>query len=121
MIRASTPSLTKQLVGPLMATAVAATNCTTFVEPTTCERGSTACGGIHDARFCDYVADAIEGTDCAALNIAPSKHFCVVTTRACIDTNYEVKSRDCKVLRYSLLSDNFRDECSPDTPMFVNR
>jgi hypothetical protein len=120
VIRASAPSLTKRLVGPLMATAVAVTNCTTFVEPTTCELGSTACGGIHDARFCDYVAEAIEGGDCAALNIAPSEHFCVVTTK-CIDTNYAVKNRDCRVLRYENVLDSAWDHCPADAPRFVNR
>jgi len=51
----------------------ALSSCTTYLQPTTCDRaprsptgkqqGTTACGGIHDARFCDYVAVAVEGAD----------------------------------------------------------
>jgi hypothetical protein len=109
-----------QLAVPMLATAVAIASCTTFVEPTTCVRDSTACAGIHDARFCHYVADAVEGADCAALSLSESKHFCVVTTN-CIGTNYAVKDRDCKVLRYSRVSDDYRDECPEGAPIFVNR
>jgi hypothetical protein len=80
--------------GLVISAAIATASCTTFVEPITCEQGSTACGGVHDARFCDYVAVAVEGADCTALSVVPTKHFCVVTTGACIDTNYTVRDRD---------------------------
>lgn len=94
--------------------------CTTHIQPTTCEPGSTACGGIHDARFCEYVATVVEGADCGSLGIAESRPFCVVTTR-CNDTDYAVKDRDCRVLRYQAVRDGYRNECTPGTPMFVSR
>jgi hypothetical protein len=105
----------------LFVIAVVLTACTTYVKPTTCEPGSTACGGLHDARFCEYRALAVEGTDCPSLAIVPSRPFCVVTTQACIDTNYSVKGRDCRVLKYDRMLDTARDECPRDVPMFVNR
>jgi hypothetical protein len=105
----------------LLVIAMALTACTTYVKPTTCEAGSTACGGLHDARFCEYRAVAVEGMDCANLAITPSHPFCVVTTQACIETHYSVKGRDCRVLRYDRMLDSARDECPRDVPMFVNR
>jgi|HubBroStandDraft_1064217.scaffolds.fasta_scaffold331937_2 hypothetical protein len=110
----------RRLAGLAFVVSVATWSCTTFVEPTTCKLGSTACGGIHDSRFCEYLTVDVEGADCAALNLAPSKLFCVVTSQ-CIDTNYAVKNRDCKVLRYSRVRDNYRDECPEGAPTFINR
>jgi hypothetical protein len=124
---------TKRLGGAVIAMAALLSGCTTFLEPTTCERapmqpsglrqhGTAACGGIHDARFCDYVAIAVEGADCNALGVIESKHFCVVTRGACIDTNYSVNGRDCKVVRYKKVSDStFSEECATGAPFFVNR
>jgi hypothetical protein len=118
-----TPSSTKRWVaGRVIVMAAAMTTCTTFIQPTACEHGSTSCGGIHDARFCEYVAVAVEGADCAGLGIAPSTPFCVVTHgSACVDTNYAVRDRDCRVLRYEGIRDAMRAECPPGAPMFVNR
>jgi hypothetical protein len=124
---------TKFLGEAVIAMATVLSSCTTFVEPTTCERvpavppgepqrRTTACGGIHDARFCDYVAVAVEGTDCNTLGIIESKHFCVVTPGACIDTHYSVQGRDCKIVRYEKISDStFSEGCPTETPFFVGR
>jgi uncharacterized lipoprotein NlpE involved in copper resistance len=106
-----------------MLAAVAAAglpSCTTFIEPTTCDQGSTACAGIHDARFCDDVAIAVQGADCAALGVVEGKHFCVVTTTACTDTRFAVKNRHCEVLQYRAVRDSMQADCAPGTPMFVN-
>jgi len=105
----------------MVAMIVALASCTTFVQPTTCKQGSTACGGISDARFCGYVAVAVEGADCAELGIIESKAFCVVTTSACIDTHYAVKNHDCRVLRYERVRDSARADCTPGAPTFINR
>ena len=95
-----------------MATAVLLPSCTTYAQPATCERGSSACGGIHDARFCDSVAIAVEGADCGALGIVDGKHFCVVTPTSCVDTTYAARDWDCKVFRYQsviiLFASSFR-------------
>jgi hypothetical protein len=109
------------LAGLVMVAGVVLASCTTFVEPTTCQRNSTSCGGIDDARFCEYVADAVRGMDCAELGLAPSRPFCVVTFGSCIETSYAVKDRDCKVIRYETVRDSTRADCSPGTPMFVNQ
>lgn len=109
------------LVAVLGAALIWMPSCTTLVRPTICDRDSTACGGIHDARFCDYIAVSVEGADCSLLGIVETKHFCVVTAAPCSDTNYAVKDRDCAVLRYQPVSDSFRADCAPGTPMFVNQ
>jgi hypothetical protein len=121
VIVAPKQTLMRRLAGSLVATAVALPCCTTFVEPTTCSQGASACGGIHDARFCENVAIAVEGADCTALNIVQSKPFCVVTTSACIDTHYAVKDRDCRVTRYQGVRDSAYSDCPPGAPMFINR
>jgi len=123
----------------LLATSLLASGCTTFLEPTTCPPAvltsppdpasarnhstqTTACGGIHDARFCDYIAREVAGADCAALGVVASKHFCVVTQGACVNTSYAVKGRDCRVVRYETVRDNaFAEECSPGSPFLLNR
>jgi hypothetical protein len=104
-----------------IAVAAVLPSCTTFVRPTVCEPRATTCGGIHDARFCHYVATAVEGTDCTALGIVERQPFCVVTSEACTDTTYEVKARDCKVVNYRLEKDSYRADCAPGTPIFINR
>ena len=112
---------TKQLELTAVALTVLASSCTTFVRPTTCERDASACGGIHDARFCDYAAVAVLGADCAGLGLGETKHFCVVTTSACVDTNYAVKDRDCRVLRYQILRDSGHMDCPSGAPTFASR
>jgi L-alanine-DL-glutamate epimerase-like enolase superfamily enzyme len=114
-------STKRRVTGLVIVAAAATTSCTTFIQPTTCEPGSTSCGGIHDARFCEYVATAVEGTACAAVGLAEARHFCVVTTTACVDTSYAVKDQDCRVLSYETLRDGMRADCPPGAPMFVNR
>jgi hypothetical protein len=111
-----------RIIGGALGAGMVVVGCTTFVRPTTCTRGLTSCGGISDARFCDYVALVVEGADCPDLGVAPAKPFCVVTAgRACIDTNYAVRDRHCKVLQYQSVSDGNRADCPPGAPMFVNR
>lgn len=95
--------------------------CTTYVEPATCTPGSTACGGISDARFCESVAVAVEGADCASLHIAEAKPFCVVKAGPCVSTHYVLEGRDCTVLEYESLRDLASAECPPGTPMFTAR
>jgi len=103
-----------------MVAAVILPACTTLVRPTACPPGSTACGGISDARFCESVAISVEGTECAGLGIVKSKPFCVVTAGPCIATRYAVKGRDCRVVQYQRLRDSARSECPLGAPMFIN-
>jgi hypothetical protein len=120
------------VVAVAIALAIMLASCTTLVEPTTCsqapmhvrgkQQGTTACGDIHDARFCDYVATAVEGADCGSLRIVPSEHFCVVTRTSCVDTSYAVKGHDCKVARYEKVRNGaFAEECPAGAPFFINR
>jgi hypothetical protein len=95
--------------------------CTTFVQPTSCEAKASSCGGIHDARFCDIVAFAVEGADCAALGLLPSQHFCVVTRSACTHTDYAVKDRDCRVVQYEAVGSSWYDDCPAGARVFVSR
>lgn len=111
----------RQVAGLVLVLAAATTSCTTFVQPTTCEHGSTACGGIHDARFCERVAIDVEGADCDVLGLLKSKPFCVVQADSCVKTPYAVKGRDCKVLRYEAVRDSMRAECPSGAAMFVHR
>jgi hypothetical protein len=104
----------------LGAVAALALGCTTYVKPTTCTEGSTECGGVHDARFCEYVARAVQGAGCTSLGVIQERPFCVVTT-SCVDTSYVVKTGDCRILQYQKVRDDDRDECAPSTPMFVSR
>ncbi|MGO8996536.1 MAG: hypothetical protein ACLQVI_24755 [Polyangiaceae bacterium] len=104
-----------------IATAALVLGCTTVVQPTTCVAGSSGCGGIHDARFCEDVALVAEGADCATSRIVDAKPFCVVSPTACVQTSYVVKDRDCRVVRYRTVRDAAHDECAPGTPMFVSR
>jgi hypothetical protein len=95
--------------------------CKTFITSTTCEMGKTACGGIQDARFCEYKAVAVEGPDCASLGLVDGRPFCVVTPSACTDTSYAVKDGRCSVLRYESVRESIRADCAPGTPTFVSR
>jgi hypothetical protein len=119
MVALSKP--TRRFVGAVIAMAVVLASCTTFVRPTTCARGSTTCGGPSDLRFCEYLAVAVEGTGCAELGIVESKPFCVVRPGACIDTEYAVTDRNCRVLRQEVLRNAARDECPTGAPMFASR
>jgi hypothetical protein len=110
---------------PLYAAVVVGTalslSCTTYVKPTSCTEGSTSCAGIHDARFCEYVAESTQGSDCAASHIGKDKPFCVVTNLRCTNTSYALKSGDCHVTEYRAVRDDDRDECGPNVPVFVSR
>jgi hypothetical protein len=109
----------RQLAALVIGSALVAVGCTTFVEQTACEPGSTGCAGIHDARFCELVALTVEGKGCGDLGVVASKPFCVVTPTECVTTQYAVEGRDCKVVRYLALRDSARSECPVGTPMFV--
>jgi hypothetical protein len=104
-----------------IVSALSFSNCGGFVEPATCERDTTTCGGIHDARFCDYVALSVEGNACADLGIAEAKHFCVVNSARCIPASYSFGDRDCRVLRYQTVRDSWRADCPSGAPVFVMR
>ena len=67
------------------------------------------------------MAVSVDGADCGALGIVASKHFCVVTPSACTETDYVVRGRDCRVLRYESVRDRIHAECGPEVPMFVAR
>ena len=95
--------------------------CTAFVQPTFCEAKATRSAGIHDARFSDIVATAVEGADGAGLGLVPSQHFCVVTRSAFIHSDFAVKDRDCRVLRYEDARSSWDNECPVGAPVFVTR
>jgi hypothetical protein len=103
----------------VVAAATACFSCTTYIDPETCHGGEFKCNERSDVKFCEYVADTLEGAGCRELGLVTSGHFCVVTPASCIDTQYEVKNGDCKVARYTVLRE--WAECSPGTPTFVIR
>jgi hypothetical protein len=113
-------STARTLAGLAVLAAAALASCTTYIKPTLCQPDATTCGGIHDARFCQYTAISVDGTDCPELGLVPSKPFCVVTSTACFDTSYAVQERNCRVLRYTVVRDSWHADCPPGTPMFVN-
>jgi hypothetical protein len=93
-------------------------SCTTMIQPVKCEAGPYRCNaGSRDVKFCENEVVAVQGSDCADMGLAVSKHFCVVTSATCTDTHYEVKGRDCNVLEYRSVRE-WR-ECSPGTPTFA--
>jgi hypothetical protein len=104
-------------VGAAMVAATLLASCTTFIQPVRCEGGDYRCNEQSDVKFCEYQAVRVEGADCAAMGLAASKNFCVVTHTACVDTAYEVKARTCRVIQYRPLRE-WR-ECSPGTPTFA--
>jgi hypothetical protein len=70
----------------LLAGAIALAGCTTSMRPVTCEQRPYACAGERDVKFCESEVVAVEGADCEALGLSPSKRFCFVTpaqTPAC--------------------------------------
>ena len=107
--------------GLIIVTAARLIGCTTFLRPTERERDSTTCGGIHDARTCEYVAIAVEGAACAEVGTVAAEHFRVVTTKGCIDTTCAVGDHDCKELRYQAVRASMHADFPPGTPTFVNR
>lgn len=102
------------LVLPLVVASLA---CTTYVEPVACESGPYTCNRTVDVKFCENVALAVDGKDCADLGIVPSRHFCLVTTTKCVGTSYAVRGHDCRVAQYQALYEE-GGECSPGTPTF---
>jgi hypothetical protein len=98
-----------------------ATGCTTYVQPTSCAQGSTTCGGVRDARFCEYEAEKTAGPDCASSGLAAGRRFYVVTSTECTDTRYAVMGKDCRVLAYRELRDGDRAEDESGVPVFDSR
>jgi hypothetical protein len=95
--------------------------CTSYVEPASCTPGSSSCAGISDARFCEYVATAVEGGGCARVGLVTSRQFCVVKAGPCATTTYAVKDSDCTVVEYERLRDGAHASCPPGAPSFVSR
>ena len=112
------PLAARLLVALLVAASLPA-GCTTTLRPVKCEGGPYRCfEESRDVKFCESEAIAVEGSDCASLGLAASKPFCVVTSQTCmVQTHYEVKDRDCKVLQYRAVRE-WR-VCSPGTPTFA--
>lgn len=96
--------------------AMAALGCTTYVEPVQCEGETFRCGDEQDVKFCESIAVAVEGNDCAKLGIKETKPFCVVSKNGCYETHYAAKEGDCRVLDYRRVRE--WSECSPGTPTF---
>ncbi len=113
----------RALAGPILAAslvmALSLAGCTTTVQPITCQGGPYRCNEGRDMKFCEDEAIVVAGADCAALGIAPSKHFCIVKREdeVCADTHYALKGRDCRVEDYRAVRE-WR-ECAPGTPMFA--
>jgi hypothetical protein len=91
-------------------------SCTTFMSPEDCAGEAHKCGEHHDVTFCESVAVAVAGNDCAKAGLAPSKPFCFVSTGPCVSTNYALKDHDCRVVQYEPVRYSY--ECSPGTPTF---
>jgi hypothetical protein len=120
-MRSNNSNIKRRVAGLVAITLAAVTGCVTYIEPTSCEPGATACAGIHDARFCEYLATQVEGSACARLGIVETRPFCVVSTGSCVETNYALKDQDCRVLRYEAVRDAMRAECPTGAPTFVKR
>jgi hypothetical protein len=102
----------------LVATALAVTSCTTAMRPVQCQGEPHRCNELHDARFCEYASVASEGSECAALGLATSSQFCVVTANACVlETTYQVSGRHCRVTQLQMLREG--GECTPGLPTFM--
>ncbi len=113
------PRLAERLLAALVVATGLLLGCTTTIRPVTCTGGPYRCQeGARDVKFCENEALAVEGSECAGLGLAASKHFCVVTPQTCVmQTHYEVKDRDCRVLEYQAVRE-WR-VCSPGTPTFA--
>jgi hypothetical protein len=99
-----------------LAIAAAPSSCTTFMQPEDCAGETHKCGEHHDVTFCENVAVAVAGNDCAKAGIVPSKPFCFVSTGPCVSTNYALKDQDCRVVQYEPV--RYTYECAPGTPTF---
>jgi len=97
--------------------ALAATACTTYIQPVRCEGGPFECNEHNDVHFCEYVAVEVQGAECEKVGLRPAQHFCVATPAACVDTTYELEDRGCKVARYQAVR-QWR-ECSTGSPTFI--
>ena len=108
----------RRLVASLVAlAAITATSCTTYVRRVTCEGGEYRCNEQHDVKFCENIVVALDGRDCSDVGLVVGQRFCVVTADRCVTTNYAIRDRDCRVLRYAGVRE-WRD-CSPGTPTFA--
>lgn len=92
--------------------------CTAYVRPVACGPKKYACADRHDVLFCETMALAVQGADCAAVGLSAGRPFCYVSAGHCVhDIKYALADRDCVVLRHELLGE--RDECPPGTPAFA--
>jgi hypothetical protein len=91
-------------------------SCTTVVQPADCGGRPYACADLHDVKFCESRAVALEGKDCANAGLSVGKPFCFVSTNQCATTTYALKGLDCTVSRYDRLRE--WSECSPGTLTF---
>jgi hypothetical protein len=92
-------------------------SCTTYVQPVLCEGKPYRCIEALDVAFCEYVAVSVEGSECDRFNLGGGKPFCIVTHDKCPSTNYAVKGRDCRIVKYTAVRE-WR-ECSAGTPTFT--
>jgi hypothetical protein len=113
--------LAARLLAALLFAALLLAGCTTTLRSVQCEGGPYRCHeGSGDVMFCENEVIAVEGSECAAAGLAPSKHFCVVVPQPqpCAgETHFEMKGLDCNVLQYRALRE-WR-ECSAGTPTFA--
>ena len=113
--------LVARLLAALLVAALLLAGCMTTVRPVQCAGGPYRCHeNSGDVMFCENEAVAVEGSDCAAVGLAVSKHFCVVVPQpqpCASGTHFEVKGRDCKVVEYRALRE-WR-ECSAGTATFA--
>jgi hypothetical protein len=104
----------------LLVAATWLTDCTTTIQPVQCQGGPYRCNvGSRDVKFCEDEAITLAGANCAALGLAPSKHFCIVKPEdaSCADARYELRGLDCQVSEYRAVRE-WR-ECSEGTPTFA--
>jgi hypothetical protein len=86
------------------------------MRPVACGDQRYKCGERHDVKFCENVALAVEGADCASVGLAAQQRFCFVSSGRCVQTEYALTRQDCRVLRYEPVQES--DACSPGTPTF---
>jgi len=95
---------------------VALTDCTTYVRPVACGGEAFRCGDLSEVRFCESLAEAVEGADCAKVGLATSRRFCFVSRGPCAGTRYVLAGGDCEVVEYTRVREGAT--CSAGTPVF---
>jgi hypothetical protein len=91
--------------------------CTTVMEPVECGGRAHKCGERHDVRFCESVALAVTGPDCARAGLTAGRPFCFVSSGPCVRTSYALEDRSCSVTRYRPVRDGAA--CPAGTPTFA--